>query len=228
MIIDHFRPPLTPYGPGNRGVDEQVAPATPVVASADGEVLFAGEVAGQWHVTLRHGDGLRTTYSYLAVVAVKVGQHVTQGTVLGLSATLVHFGVRDPSGAYLDPEALWAGRLGAHLVPGPDDGDSSPQAATDERDGSVDVAQPGSRSAPAAGPWPPRPPSPPAGARWPASAPSSEAGPPRRAAAPLPRWPRPPAAAGAWPCWSAGWGRRATRPPSTGWTCVLSATDRPM
>lgn len=132
VIVERFHPPPTPYGAGNRGVDERVPPGTPVVASADGEVLFAGEVAGTLHVTLRHDDGLRTSYSFLASITVRVGEHVAQGTVLGLAGPLVHFGVRDPSGTYLDPEALWAGRLGAHLVPGPDDG-APPLPPADER-----------------------------------------------------------------------------------------------
>ena len=132
VIIDHFRPPPTPYGSGNRGVDERVAPGTPVVASADGVVRFAGDVAGTLHVTLEHPDGLRTSYSFLAVVVVRVGDHVPQGAVLGLSGAFVHFGVRDRSGTYLDPEALWAARLGAHLVPGPDEG-VSPDPVADER-----------------------------------------------------------------------------------------------
>ena len=132
IIIDHFRPPPTPYAAGNRGVDERVPALTPVVASADGEVLFAGDVAGTLHVTVGHADGLRTSYSFIVVVFVHRGQHVEQGTPIGLSGVLVHFGVRDPSGTYLDPEALWAGQLGARLVPGPDEGASSPALIADE------------------------------------------------------------------------------------------------
>jgi|GEM_PF-457648 len=122
VIVEHFRPPPTPYGAGNRGVDERVRALTPVVASAAGEVLFAGMVGGSLHVTVGHADGLRTSYSFLAVVLVHRGERVEQGTPLGLSAERVHFGVRDSFGAYLDPEALWAGHLGAHLVAGPEEG----------------------------------------------------------------------------------------------------------
>ncbi len=45
-------------------------PAEPVVAAADGEVVFAGPVAGALHVTVLHADGLRTSYSFLAAVRV--------------------------------------------------------------------------------------------------------------------------------------------------------------
>jgi len=122
VIVEHFHAPPTPYGAGNRGVDERVRALTPVVASAAGVVLFAGQVGGSLHVTVGHADGFRTSYSFLAAVVVHRGERVEQGTPLGLSAELVHFGVRDSFGAYLDPEALWAGRLGAHLVVGPEEG----------------------------------------------------------------------------------------------------------
>ena len=123
VIVDRFRPPASPYAAGNRGVDEITAPDAPVVASADGVVVFAGPVGGALHVTVRHPDGLRTSYSYLAAVLVVKGQRVVQGQPIGVSAGPVHFGVRDTDGTYLDPEALWAGRLGAHLVPGAEDGE---------------------------------------------------------------------------------------------------------
>ena len=100
-----------PFGPGNRGIDYAVAPCTPVRAAADGEVIFAGPVAGTLHVTIRHADGLRTSYSFLASVDVRAGQTVRAGDVVGRSVEVVHFGVRDPTGTYLDPATLFsAGR----------------------------------------------------------------------------------------------------------------------
>ncbi len=121
-VVDHFRAPTTPYGAGNRGIDEVTTPGTPVVASAAGRVIFAGVVAGSRHVTVLHPDGLRSSYSYLAAIAVRVGDQVEQGASLGLTAAFFHFGIRDPSGTYLDPELLFGGRAGAHLVAGPDEG----------------------------------------------------------------------------------------------------------
>src|SRR5699024_4022539 len=41
-VIDPFRPPSRPFGPGNRGLTYGVAPLTPVRAAGDGEVVFAG------------------------------------------------------------------------------------------------------------------------------------------------------------------------------------------
>jgi Peptidase family M23/PGAP1-like protein len=122
VITDRFRPPPTPYAAGNRGLDYATVPGSPIVASASGVVVFAGPVAQTLHVTIQHPDGLRTTYSFLARVAVAVGQRVAQAQVVGVAGAVLHFGVRDREGDYLDPEALFAGRAEAHLIPGPDDG----------------------------------------------------------------------------------------------------------
>lgn len=133
VIIDRFRPPTTPYGPGNRGLDYRTTPLSPVRASGDGEVIFAGQVAGGLHVTIRHPDGLRTTYSFLASIGagVAVGRQVRQGDVIGLTGEVFHFGVRDPAGTYLDPALLFAGRVTVHLVPSGDDG-APPVSTTSE------------------------------------------------------------------------------------------------
>ncbi len=122
VLIGHFRPPPNPYASGDRGVDYATVAGTPVQASAAGRVLFAGPVAGTLAVTILHPDSLRTSYSFLATVAVSIGDQVAQGQVIGTTGTFFHFGVRDPAGTYLDPEALFAGRIGAHLVPGAEDG----------------------------------------------------------------------------------------------------------
>ncbi len=105
-VVDGFRPPATPYGPGNRGVDYGTEPGTEVHAAADGVVTFAGLVAGSRHVTVLHADGLRTTASYLDRIDVVVGQRVRQGDVLGTSAGQLHFSARDGD-AYLDPLSLF-------------------------------------------------------------------------------------------------------------------------
>ncbi|MGH9275254.1 MAG: murein hydrolase activator EnvC family protein, partial [Acidimicrobiales bacterium] len=82
-VVDPFRPPSSPFGPGNRGLEYGTDAGAEVRAAADGVVTFAGLVAGTRHVTVLHPDGLRTSYSYLDRVDVVVGQHVEQGHVLG-------------------------------------------------------------------------------------------------------------------------------------------------
>lgn len=128
-VIDPFRPPEHEYGPGNRGLSYGVAPLTPIRAAGDGEVIFAGQVGGTLHVTIRHPDGLRTSSSFLAAVAVQPGMQVALGTVIGWSSEVFHFGVRTPDGSYLDPTTLWAATWEAALVPGGDDGSAAPPEA---------------------------------------------------------------------------------------------------
>ncbi len=118
-VIDPFRPPSHPYGPGNRGVDYATEPGAPVRAAGSGEVVFAGQVGGELHVVVLHPDGLRTSYSFLASITVRRGQRVERGDVVGTSGPSVHFGVRSGD-TYLDPEDLFAGRLRrSRLVPIP-------------------------------------------------------------------------------------------------------------
>jgi hypothetical protein len=125
-VVDPFRPPPTPYGPGNRGLTYGVAPLTPVRAAGDGEVVFAGQVGASLHVTIRHPDGLRTSYSFLAATSVRAGGLVRQGDLVGWSSEVLHLGVRTPDGTYLDPELLWRRRWEPRLVPGGDDGALAP------------------------------------------------------------------------------------------------------
>ena len=82
-IVDAFRPPAQNWNAGNRGLEYATEPGTSVAASASGEVVFAGPVADGLHVVVLHDDGLRTSYSFLALVAVKRGDKVTQGQTLG-------------------------------------------------------------------------------------------------------------------------------------------------
>ena len=107
-ISDPFRAPAGPYGPGNRGIEYATAVGQVVAASADGTVEFAGQVALANHVVIRHADGLRTSYSFLASIRVTRGQAVRRGTVIGTAGRVTHFGVRTPDGLYLDPALLFA------------------------------------------------------------------------------------------------------------------------
>lgn len=107
-VVDGFRPPATRYGPGNRGLEYGTEPGVAVAAVADGVVTFAGTVAGTRHVTIRHADGVRTTYSFLAEVTVVAGQSVRQGQVLGTTAARLHLGARRGD-AYFDPASLFEG-----------------------------------------------------------------------------------------------------------------------
>lgn len=117
VVVDGFRPPATPFGAGNRGLEYGTEPGTPVAAAADGRVTFAGSVAGTLHVTVLHADGVRTTYSFLERVDVVVGQRVARGDLVGLSEGHLHFGARRGD-SYFDPTDLFGtGPPRVHLVP---------------------------------------------------------------------------------------------------------------
>jgi Peptidase family M23/Putative serine esterase (DUF676) len=109
-----FRAPAFAYGPGHRGIDFAAAPGTPVRAAADGVVAFAGSVAGSLHVVVAHDGNLRTTYAFLAGIAVREGDAVSRGQVVGAAGSSgpeheaggLHFGVRRRD-RYLDPQGLF-------------------------------------------------------------------------------------------------------------------------
>lgn len=112
-VINGYRPPSSPYGPGHRGIDIAAPIGTPVMAAADGVVAFAGSVGGNLYVSIDHPDGVRTTYSFLSSIAVHRGDAVAEGDVIAASGhghpsitpDHLHFGARF-DGAYIDPLLL--------------------------------------------------------------------------------------------------------------------------
>lgn len=114
-VVDGFRLANGPFGPGNRGLEFGTEQGSPVRAIGDGEVIFAGLVVGSLFVTIRHPDGLRSSYSYLTEISAVVGQRVRRGDLIGLSGQRLHLGVRRGT-VYLDPALLFARRT-ARLVP---------------------------------------------------------------------------------------------------------------
>lgn len=109
-VIHAFEPPETPFGSGHRGIDVAAPVGTVVVAPEAGVVAFSGKVGGQLFVTLDHGGGLTTTYSWLSETLVRKGDVVPRGAPIartgrghaGASVPHLHFGVRLDD-AYLDP-----------------------------------------------------------------------------------------------------------------------------
>jgi murein DD-endopeptidase MepM/ murein hydrolase activator NlpD len=115
-----FDPPENPFGSGHRGIDIAAPVGTPVRATAAGTVTFAGPVGGRLFVTVDHGAGLESTYSFLDSIAVRRGDVVSQGQAIARSGTghaggavpHLHFGVKladvyvDPL-EYLGPVEVW-------------------------------------------------------------------------------------------------------------------------
>jgi murein DD-endopeptidase MepM/ murein hydrolase activator NlpD len=112
-VIRGFEAPPSPFSPGHRGIDIATSFGTPVRAPADGTVTFAGEVAGSLFVTIDHGDGYRSTSSWVSQVIAHRGQVVVRGEVVALSGRghpeidqeHLHFGVRHDE-EYVDPVPL--------------------------------------------------------------------------------------------------------------------------
>lgn len=130
VVADPFRAPANPYAAGNRGLEYRTATGAEVRAAGPGEVTFAGQVGGALHVVVLHGDGLRTSYSFLAGAVVTRGQRVGRGDVVGTSTGSIHFGVRAGE-RYVDPVLLLAGGpVEVHLVPL---ADRRPRSVADER-----------------------------------------------------------------------------------------------
>jgi murein DD-endopeptidase MepM/ murein hydrolase activator NlpD len=112
-VVRGFEPPETPYGSGHRGIDIATPVGTPVVAPAAGVVAFAGKVGGHLFVTIDHGGGLESTYSWVSATLVRKGDAVGAGAVIALSGAghpgstrppHLHLGVR-LGGSYVDPLA---------------------------------------------------------------------------------------------------------------------------
>ena len=107
-------------------------------AAGPGVVSFAGTVAGSLHVVIAHAGDLRTSYSFLASVAVRRGSAVAAGDVIGTTGgagqghdgSALHFALRTGD-TYVDPMALFRPVdlvAVVHLAPTSD----APRPAADE------------------------------------------------------------------------------------------------
>ncbi|HET8681759.1 MAG TPA: M23 family metallopeptidase [Micromonosporaceae bacterium] len=112
-VVRRFAPPPEPWLAGHRGVDLAAQPGQVVRAAGPGVVHFAGSLAGRGVVSIRHADGLRTTYEPVVAV-VGPGVVVRAGDPIGVLApahagcpvvSCLHWGARRGDD-YLDPLAL--------------------------------------------------------------------------------------------------------------------------
>jgi hypothetical protein len=114
-VVRPFSAPSTPYGPGHRGVDLDARPGDVIVSAADGEVAWAGSIAGRTWVSIVHAEGIRTSYGPLTDLQVRGGTAVRAGQPLGRLARGghghdssdrgLHWSARR-GGTYLDPMGL--------------------------------------------------------------------------------------------------------------------------
>ena len=107
-IVDPFRPPATRYSAGNRGIEFATEIGSPVRAVDAGRVVFAGVVGNARHVTIDHGNGLRSTSAYLESILVVRGQYVERGERIATTGPGFHLTAR-LGDTYVDPALLFAG-----------------------------------------------------------------------------------------------------------------------
>jgi murein DD-endopeptidase MepM/ murein hydrolase activator NlpD len=119
-VLRAFDPPDTPFGSGHRGIDIAVSVGSPVRAADAGVVTFAGPVGGRLFLTIDHGAGLESRFSFLSALGARLGDVVSLGQVVARSGTghagdvvpNLHFGVLlndvyvDPLD-YLGPVEVW-------------------------------------------------------------------------------------------------------------------------
>lgn len=91
---------------GYNGIDLAAPSGTPIVASAEGDVIVAKESGWNGgygeYVVIQHANGSQTLYSHASSVIVSPGQHVQQGQVIGYigrtgkaTGAHVHFEIRN-------------------------------------------------------------------------------------------------------------------------------------
>ena len=110
-VVERTFAPVGTYG-GHWGADFAMEAGSDVIVVADGIVSFAGTVAGMNTVTVDHGGGIRTSYSYLEAIRVRRGERVHRGDVLGTSGmdhgiAALHFSTR-VNGSYVDPSFVFS------------------------------------------------------------------------------------------------------------------------
>jgi lipoprotein NlpD len=105
-------------GRNNKGLDIAGSPGDPIVASADGRVVYVGsELRGYGNmVIVKHNDIYLTAYAHVQTIVVKEKDVVRQGQKIaemgssGTDRVKLHFELRK-QGAAVDPEPYLSGQL---------------------------------------------------------------------------------------------------------------------
>lgn len=72
------------WGRAHQGVDLAGPVGTPIMATGDGVVTFAGRQSGYGNlIKIEHALGTETRYGHLSKINVKVGQKVSRGSLIG-------------------------------------------------------------------------------------------------------------------------------------------------
>ncbi|OPY11565.1 MAG: Murein DD-endopeptidase MepM [Syntrophus sp. PtaB.Bin001] len=80
--------PISGHSEFHRGIDISAGTGTPVKATADGVVSFAGWSGGGGNVVvIAHGHGFETFYAHNSKIVVTVGQHIRRGQVISYTGS---------------------------------------------------------------------------------------------------------------------------------------------
>ena len=80
---NRFHPVLKKYKM-HTGLDLGAKMSTPIKAAESGEIIIAGWVSGYGNtVVIDHGDGVSTLYGHQSKLAVRVGDQVSRGQIIG-------------------------------------------------------------------------------------------------------------------------------------------------
>lgn len=123
LALRLFDRPLTPWGPGHRGIDLKASIGQDVLSPGDGVVTFAGLVVDRGVISIRHTSGLVSSLEPVAAT-VEVGAVVEAGEVVGAvtgerghcDRTCLHWGVRE-DGQYINPLDVLKGFGPVRLLP---------------------------------------------------------------------------------------------------------------
>lgn len=104
------RHPILGYTRAHNGVDYSAPPGAPVASVAPGTVTLAGWTNGGGRtVRVRHNNGYESEYLHLSAIAVRPGQHVSQGDLVGKVGSTglatgphLHYGLRR-NGRFVNP-----------------------------------------------------------------------------------------------------------------------------
>jgi murein DD-endopeptidase MepM/ murein hydrolase activator NlpD len=104
------------YHPGHNGLDFGMVVGTPVEATMDGKVTYAGwNNQGYGNLVIVENGDYKTYYAHLSSIPVSVGDSVTAGTTIGLSGNTgnstgphLHYEIRKNS-VPIDPTSVTLG-----------------------------------------------------------------------------------------------------------------------
>lgn len=115
-VGDGFAPPQFNWNSGHRGVDLCPPVGTNVCSPTAGTVIYAGQLNDRQLVSIQLANGWKQSFEPLTSLAVKPGQTVSAGQLLGQLApghtahgnpqqvnNCLHWGVRNTAGTYLNP-----------------------------------------------------------------------------------------------------------------------------